>query len=414
MSSIDVIAIFLSIAAIASFVNTRFIKLPATIGMMVTGLIMSLVLIALGQLGLDIRADTERFLGSIDFGETLMTGMLSLLLFAGAIKVNINDLAEQKSAVASLATVGVIASTFIIGTGVYWLLQFLGLGLSYAYCLVFGALISPTDPVAVLSILKTVKVSKSLETRIAGESLFNDGVGIVVFIVMVSIAAGATGASGSGETTAGHIVMLFLREAVGGALFGFVAGWVAYRLIKQVDDYTVEILITLALVVGGYALASELHLSGPIAVVVAGLLIGNHGRQFGMSEQTRMHLDSFWELIDEIFNAVLFVWMGLEILILPFTSGYVMAGLAAIIIALGARYLTVFSVIRVLSFGRQFNRKAVLILTWGGLRGGISIALALSLAAGQARDVIVAMTYVVVIFSILVQGLTIKKLISEE
>lgn len=408
MSSIDVIAIFLSIAAVASFVNVRFVKLPATIGMMVTGLIMSLVLIALGQLGLDIRADTEHFLGSIDFGETLMTGMLSLLLFAGAIKVNINDLAEQKSAVASLATVGVIASTFIIGTGVYWLLQFLGLGLSYAYCLVFGALISPTDPVAVLSILKTVKVSKSLETRIAGESLFNDGVGIVVFIVMVSIAGG------SGETTAGHIVMLFLREAVGGALFGFVAGWIAYRLIKQVDDYTVEILITLALVVGGYALASELHLSGPIAVVVAGLLIGNRGRQFGMSETTRMHLDSFWELIDEIFNAVLFVWMGLEILILPFTSGYVMAGLAAIIIALGARYLTVFSVISLLEFRRQFNRKAVLILTWGGLRGGISIALALSLAAGQARDVIVAMTYVVVIFSILVQGLTIKKLISEE
>ncbi|MCP4582729.1 MAG: sodium:proton antiporter, partial [candidate division Zixibacteria bacterium] len=383
----------------------RFIKLPATIGLMVIGLFMSLAMVTLNFLGMDIQEPAEKFLEQVDFGETLMKGMLSFLLFAGALKININDLKEKKLIIGTLATGGVIATTFIVGTALYFILGLLEMALPYTYCLVFGALIAPTDPVAVLSILKSVKAPKSLEIKIAGESLFNDGVGVVVFLVMVGIATGGH------STTAGSIVILFLQEAIGGAVFGIVAGWLTYRMLKQVDEYTVEILLTLALVCGGYALASSLHLSGPIAIVVAGLLIGNYGRDLAMSAKTRDHLDKFWELIDEILNAVLFILIGLEILVLSFTSDILTVGLIAIPLTLGARFLSVWSAVTVLKFTQQFSRSAIIILTWGGLRGGISIALALSLAAGEARDLIVSITYVVVVFSILVQGLTIKSLI---
>jgi len=408
MDNINIIAIFLTIAAIAAFCNARYIKLPPTIGMMTVGLVISLVLVSLDRLGIGISSHAEQFISSIDFGEALMNGMLSLLLFAGAIKININDLAKEKFVVGTLATIGVISSTFIVGTATYYVLGLFSISLPYIYCLVFGALISPTDPVAVMGILKSVKTPKSLETRIAGESLFNDGVGVVIFIVLVGIA------SGGDDVSFGGVLTLFAREVIGGALFGFFFGWISYRMLKQIDDYSVEILITLALVMGGYALASKLHLSGPIAVVIGGLLIGNTGREFAMSEKTRLHLDTFWELIDEILNAVLFVWIGLEILILPFTGNHILAGLAAILIALGARFVSVWSIINLLEFRKQFNRQAIIVLTWGGLRGGISIALALSLAASEGREIIVSMTYVVVIFSILVQGMTIKHLIKED
>jgi CPA1 family monovalent cation:H+ antiporter len=408
MNIFNVIAIFVTIAAALSYINYRFVKLPSAIGMMVIALALSLVLIGLGQLGFGIKQQAEHFLSSIDFSETLMQGMLSFLLFAGALKINLEDLAKQKYIVTGLATVGVVASTFMVGTGLYYALMLLDVSLSYVYCLIFGALIAPTDPVAVISILKSVKASKSIETKIAGESLFNDGIGIVVFLILVGIATG-------GESTGvGSALRLFLQEAVGGVLFGFIIGWLAYQLIKDVDDYSVEILITLALVSGGYALAMAVHTSGPIAIVVAGLMIGNHGRMYAMSDVTRDNLDTFWELIDEILNAVLFAWIGLEILILAFSWDYLLAGLIAIPLSLAARFISVSSFVGLLKFRRKFSENAIKILTWGGLRGGISIALALSLASGESRDMIVAITYVVVIFSIFVQGSTIKYLVKPE
>ncbi|MCP4566566.1 MAG: sodium:proton antiporter [FCB group bacterium] len=406
MTIFNLFAVFITVAALAGYINYRFVKLPSTIGLMVIGLIMSLSVLALSALGFDIRDKITVLLEQIDFSEALMKGMLSFLLFAGAIKINLNDLDKQKTVITVLATAGVIATTFLVGTAIFFALKLLGTSLSYIYCLIFGALIAPTDPVAVLSILKSVKAPKSLETKIAGESLFNDGVGIVVFTVLVGIAFG-------GEASSfGHIVLLFLQEAVGGVIYGLVIGWIAYRMLKRVDDHGVEVLLTLALVCGGYALAMYLHTSGPIAIVVAGLLIGNYGRLLAMSENTRDHLDKFWELIDEILNAVLFVWIGMEILALSFTLDYLIAGLIAIPVTLAARLISVWATINIMEFKRGFSRNATLILTWGGLRGGISIALALSLAAGEARSLIVSVTYVVVVFSILVQGLSIKRVVN--
>ncbi len=330
--------------------------------------------------------------------------MLSFLLFAGALHINLNDLAERKWSIGSLASVGVLLSTFLVGSAAWWLLGALGIGMPYLYCLLFGALISPTDPIAVLGLLKTAGAPKSLETKIAGESLFNDGVGIVVFLALLEVA------SGHHAVNAGEVTLLFVQEVVGGALFGLGLGYVAYRMLKSVDNYQVEVLITLALVFGGYALANSLHLSGPIAIVLAGLLIGNHGRAFGMSETTRHHLDVFWELIDEILNAVLFVLIGLEVMVLTFTRAHLVAGLLLIPIVLGARFVGVGIPITVLRLFRSFTPGAVRILTWGGLRGGISVALALSLPAGPERETILTVTYILVVFSIVVQGLTLQRL----
>lgn len=410
MSIFAAIAIFITAAALASYINHRYIRLPATIGLMVIGLLFSLLLIGLDLIGIDIKNPAADILQSIDFSEALMNGMLSFLLFAGALKINLNDLASRKYIVGTLATFGVVATTFIVGTGLYIILQLLGLSLSFAWCFVFGSLIAPTDPVAVLAILKSAKAPKPLEIKIAGESLFNDGVGVVVFLVMLGIAAG--GHTGQGGST-GDILLLFAQEAVGGAVFGLLIGWLGYLMLKGVDEYSVEVMLTLAMVCGGYALATWLHLSGPIAIVVAGLLIGNYGRDFAMSETTRNHLDNFWELIDEILNAVLFIWMGLEVLIITFNWNFLIVGLIAIPLVLLARLLSVSSVISVMKFKHQFTRNTVTILTWSGLRGGISIALALSLPSGEARNLIVSITYVIVVFSILVQGLTIKSLIDK-
>ncbi len=335
-----------------------------------------------------------------------MLGMLSFLLFAGALHININDLARHKWVILTLASGGVLLSTVIVGTLTWWLLAAFGLQLSFVYCLLFGALISPTDPVAVLGILKTAGVPKSLETKIAGESLFNDGVAVVVFIVLFRIATGGA------EVSPGGIAGLFLLEALGGLLFGLAIGFAAYAMLKSVDSYQVEILITLALVMGGYALAHAMHVSGPIAIVVAGLLIGNHGRLLAMSKTTRQHLDTFWELLDEILNAVLFVLIGLEILLLVFTRQYFLAGLLAIPIVLLARLLSVGLPIALMRQVRSFSPHVIKILTWGGLRGGISVALALSLPPGPERNLIVAITYIVVVFSIAVQGLTVGKLVA--
>lgn len=301
-------------------------------------------------------------------------------------------------------------STAIVGALTWGMLALIGLPTTLLDCLLFGALISPTDPIAVLGLLKRVGVPKSLEVQIAGESLFNDGVGVVVFTGLLEVA------SGLHRPNLGHVGSLFVQEAIGGALFGLVVGLLVFLMLRSVDEYKVEILLSLALVAGGYALADALHLSGPIAMVVAGLMIGNHGRSFAMSPITKERLDLFWELIDEILNAVLFVLIGLEVLALTFTAKNLMAGLLAILIVLTARLISVGLPIRGLRRWVRFDPFTVRILTWGGLRGGISVALALSLPkeppgiSAPGRDVILAITYVVVVFSIVVQGLSIGPL----
>lgn len=411
MTIINVLALLITLSALLSYLNYKYIKLPTTIGLLLTSLLMSLAIITTGQLGLNIEEHAKELLAQIDFNETLMNGMLSALLFAGALHVHLDQLAKQKWVVATLASIGVITSTFLIGFTTYYIFPLLGLDIPLIYCLLFGSLISPTDPIAVLGILKTVGAPKSLETKIAGESLFNDGVAVVVFLVMLGFVA--TGTDGhTAEFSVSTVLMLFVQEAIGGAIFGFVIGYIVYKMLGSIDNYQVEVLLTLALVLGGYSLAMALHISGPIAVVVAGLLIGNTGRSFVMSDKTREHIDTFWELIDEILNAILFVLIGLEVLVLTFAEPYLWAGLVMIPVTLLARFIAVGVPIRLMRRARSFSPRVVQVLTWGGLRGGISIALALSLPAGSEREAILVITYIVVVFSILVQGLTVGKLIA--
>lgn len=406
MNLFDIIALLITITAIFSYLNFCYLRLPATIGVMLISLVFSICIILLKYLGLDFTLQAEHILNSIDFDDTLMHGMLSYLLFAGALHVNLEDLAKQKWLIASLATFGILVSTFIIGTLTWLTLGMLGLDLPYIYCLLFGALISPTDPIAVLAILRSAGAPKSMETKITGESLFNDGVGVVVFILISGIAISGV------DVSIGSVVTLFLEEAVGGAAYGLILGGITYWMLRRVDNYQVEILLTLALVTGGYSLATALHVSGPIAVVVAGLMIGNHGRLLAMSDITREHLDTFWELVDEILNAILFVLIGLEVLIIHFDLNTSIAGFLAVIIVLLGRFASVGLPITFMRKYKEFSPHAIKILTWGGLRGGISVALALSLPASPEREIILTITYFVVIFSILVQGLTISKLIN--
>ena len=405
MTLFHILAILLTASAVFSYINHRFLKLPTTIGIMLVALSFSLLLILLGPFGIDIKNEVTIMLDSIDFNETVLHGMLSFLLFAGALHVDLSELAKQRGVIITLATLGIVAATFIIGGLSWYTFNLVGLDIPVVYCLLFGALISPTDPIAVLGILKQSKVPKSLEAKIAGESLFNDGMAVVVFLVLVRFATGGS------EVSAGEVLLLFSQEAIGGVLFGLAAGAITYWMLKSVDNYQVEVLLTLALVTGGYALAEVLHLSAPIAIVCAGLLIGNHGRTLAMSEKTRKHLDTFWELIDEVLNAVLFVLIGLEVLTLVYDQNYLLAGLLTIPVVLLARFITVGVPITIMRRFRNFSPRAIQILTWGGLRGGISVALALSLPASDIRDTLVVVTYVVVVFSILVQGLTIGPLI---
>ena len=405
MDILNTTAILVTLSAIFMYVNVKFIKLPNAIGLMLIALIMSLGLLVSGLLFPSLIPYYELLIQSIDFNKTLMSGMLSFLLFSGALHVDIDDLLKQKWIITIMATLGVVGSTFLISGAIYYFLPVLGLEIPLIFALLFGALISPTDPIAVLGILKQVGAPKSLETKMAGESLFNDGVGVVVFSVILGIALG------HGEVSFSHISFLFFEEAIGGALFGGVIGWVVYKLLKSIDHYEVEILLTLALVLGGYSLATYLHLSGPIAMVVAGLLIGNHGKTFAMSENTHTQLFSFWSLIDEFLNSVLFVLIGLEVLILSLSTQYVIAGLLVIPIVLLSRGVCVWISVNLMKSVDTFSPHVVKILTWGGLRGGISVALALSIPESESRDLIIVMTYIVVVFSILVQGLTMKPLI---
>lgn len=404
MPLFETVALLLVLAAVFGWLNAHTLRLPHTIGIMILALAFSVALVALQRAGFATASEASLALVSVPFDRALLHGMLAFLLFAGALHVELEDLAAQKWIVGSLATFGVLVSTLLVGAAFWLLARGLDLPVGAVHCLLFGALISPTDPVAVLGILKKAGVPRSLEAKIVGESLFNDGVAIVVFLVLFELAMEG------GHASAGSIAALFAQETVGGALAGAGCGLLAYAMLRSLDDYKVEVLISLALVCGLYAGAARLHLSGPIAVVVAGLLIGNRGRRLAMSPTTREHLDNFWELIDAVLNAVLFLLLGLEILLLSLHGAFLAAGILAIPIVLAARLASVALWVRLLGQVREFTPGVVRILTWGGLRGGISVALALSLPRTPQREVILAATYCVVIFSIVVQGLTIGPL----
>lgn len=402
----DIAVVFLVLTALLAYVNHRFIGLPTTIGVMVIALVLSLALIGLDKLGFGALHDFEvSLLESIDFSDVLMQGMLSVLLFAGAMHVDLSELRQYRWQVGSLAVVGTLVSTVIVAGTLWYFLPLVGVELSLIYCLVFGALISPTDPIAVMGILRSAKAPKNLELVISGESLFNDGVGVVLFSMLLgAIALGA-------PPTLGQGVMLFAHEAGGGVIYGLVLGYVTFRLLKSIDNYKVEVLLTLAAVLGGYLLATRLHVSGPLAMVIAGLVIGNHGRAQAMSDETRAHLDMFWELLDEMLNMVLFVLIGMEALIIPYSPNVVMAAVGTVVITLLARALAVGVPVAFLKSLFALPGGSWQVLTWGGLRGGISVALALSLPLGPERNVVLALTYAVVVFSILVQGLSIGKVV---
>ncbi|MEJ2357777.1 MAG: sodium:proton antiporter [Deinococcales bacterium] len=396
-------ALVLTVTALFGFVNERWIKLPTPIGVTLVALLTSLGLLLFRDTALTHWA--QSFLGSLNFDALVLQGLLSFLLFAGSLHVNLEDLGQQGWPIVVLATVGVLISTVVVGFLAYLGAALLGYALPLTWAFVFGALISPTDPIAVLGILRRLGVRHDVETLVVGESLFNDGVGVVVFLAALNVATASAGAHGGGS--AGTFV-LFAREAFGGLALGFVLGVTTYLLLRAVDQYTVEVLLTLALVAGGYALADTAHVSGPLAMVVAGLFIGNRGRMLAMSTTTREHLDTFWELVDEILNAVLFVLIGLEVLVLARGYPWPMA-LLAIPLVLVARFVSAGAAITTLRARRRFPPWTVRTMVWGGLRGGISVALALSLPIGHERDLIVSMTYAVVVFSILVQGLTVSR-----
>jgi CPA1 family monovalent cation:H+ antiporter len=403
---LDVVALVLVLTALLAYINHRFVGLPATIGVMGIALLLSGVLMVMNAFGLSgLHGKAVHLLQSIDFSAVLMQGMLSILLFAGALHVDLSRLRTYRLQIGMLAVLGTLASTLIVGFLLWKVLPWAGLSLSLTYCMLFGALISPTDPIAVMSILKSAKAPESLEVVIAGESLFNDGVGVVLFALI----AGLLGSGAAPD--AGQASLLLLREAGGGIVFGLVIGYVTYRLLRSIDSYQEEVLITLAAVIGGYALATHLHISGPLAMVVAGLIVGNHGRALAMSDTTREHVDSFWELLDSILNAVLFMLIGLEMIVVGMSAMLAVAALAAIAVTLLARYLSVG--LPVLLAGRRSDlpKGAWQVLTWGGLRGGISVALALSIPASSERETIVTLTYAVVVFSILVQGGSIGTLV---
>lgn len=402
MTVFQTIALLLCIAALAAYLNGRFLKLPTTISIMAIGMACSSLLVLIDRSALPLDSQVRNILGQIDFYDALMNGMLSFLLFAGALHVDLTELDKQRGPVAAFASIGVLIATAVTAVLLHWIAPMFGQTLSFGYCLVFGALIAPTDPVAVMSLLKQAKAPRSLQLKIVGESLFNDGVAVVIFTMTLDVALG--GELGSGKT----IAVLLLREVVGGAAVGLAAGGVAYHLLKTSSDYKVDVLITLALVAGGYSFAQAIHTSGPVAMVVAGLLIGNRGRAKALTAESRRRLDDFWELIDEVLNAVLFVLIGLEIVLVQF-RGTLIIGVCCILITLLARAVGIG--IPALMFRKHpaFELRTTPILVWGGLRGGVSVALALSLPPSKARDVIVSITYVVVVFSMLGQGLTFRR-----
>lgn len=409
MDIFTIITLLVVISSIFGYINIRFLKLPTTIGLMIMAIVLTLLILISGLFNDNIISIAENTINQIDFSDLILDVLLSFLLFAGALHTDWDRLKEQGVPILILATVGVLASTFLVGTVFFYLVNnLLGFSVTYIHCLLFGALISPTDPIAVLGILKQIGVPKQLEIKFVGESLFNDGVGVVIFLTLFNIAS-----KGIDNVTASEVAILFAEEVLGGIGLGLALGYLTFQLTRTIDHYETEVMITLAIVMGGYLLASKLHFSGPLAVVAAGLFVGNSARETGMSETTRLYLDRFWELVDVFLNAVLFVLIGLELLIISYEGSYLIAGIMSIAIVLISRYLVLKVPIAMFRKRLNFVPHTDLIMSWGGLRGGISIALALSLAEDMNREFFLTVTYVVVVFSIIVQGLTVEPLIKK-
>lgn len=406
MDLFEIITILIVLAALFAFVNIRFFKLPSTIGLMIISIVFTLGMLLAGTISDSVLIFEQNLITAIDFKHILLDIMLSFLLFAGAMHTDIDHLRKQKWPILIFATFGVLLSTFLVGTLTYWIFNLIGFEIKYIYCLLFGALISPTDPIAVLGILKEAKAPKKIEIKIVGESLFNDGIGVVVFLTLFSIAEQGTDAIKTVD-----IILLFVQEVFGGIILGGFFGYIAYRLIKSIDHYETEVMISLAMVMGGYLLAQKLHVSGPLAVVIAGLFIGNQARRVAFSKITEVYIDKFWELLDVLLNAILFVLIGMELMIVPFNGNFIIAGIICIPLILLIRFTVLGIPIKLFNRKLNFVPRSTLIMTWGGLRGGISIALALSLTETMNRDLILSVTYIVVVFSIIAQGLSIKPLI---
>ena len=407
MNLFTIIALLSVVAALFGYVNVRFLKLPSTIGLMIMAIAATSVVLLIGSFNQGVLTAANDLVQQIDFQNLILDVLLSFLLFAGALHTDWDRLKAQTGPILVFATVGVLASTFVVGGLFYAVATYLlGVPVAFIHCLLFGALISPTDPIAVLGILKQAGAPEPLETKIVGESLFNDGVGVVIFLTIYNVAQ-----QGIENTSAAEVGLLFAEEVVGGIGLGFALGFLTYQLTRTIDHYETEVMITLAVVMGGYVLATALHFSGPLAMVVAGLFIGNSARQTAMSQLTQAYLDRFWELVDVFLNAVLFVLIGLELLVVELTSSYLVAGVLAIVIVMLSRYVVLKVPIALFKRRMEFTPYTDLIMTWGGLRGGISIALALSLADDMNREFFLTVTYVVVVFSIIVQGLTVGPLI---
>jgi len=408
MDYFAIATILIVLSATFGYINVKFLKLPDTIGLMVITILFTLAVLGLSYFDDTLLEKEKEFISQIDFKTVLLDVMLSFLLFAGALHTNFQQLKIQRKPIIIFATLGTLASTFLAGTFVFYVLKILNLEVDFIYCLLFGALISPTDPIAVLGIMKKVGAPKKLETKIVGESLFNDGVGVVIFLTIYQIA------KVGGVVSIGNIAELFFIEVVGGIVLGLVIGWITYRLLKSIDDYDIEVIITLAAVMGGTLIAQNFHLSAPLAMVTAGLIVGTDTvRESSMSEITEQYVDKFWELIDILLNTVLFVMIGMEILVLTFDGQYILAGFIIIPTLLVARDISLMHPIKIYAKKLDFVPKTNLIMTWGGLRGGISIALALSLTQVMERDLFLVITYIVVVFSIIVQGLTVGSLIKK-
>lgn len=405
MTPLQILAIIITLATISGYVNHKYLHLPETIAHMGISLIVSIGILSLGLLGVIDIVYIVNMMERIDFSNALLHGMLAFLLFAGALHINLKELRAVQIPVTILATGGVIMATLITGTMIWYFAALLGIPLPYIYALLFGALISPTDPISVLAILKQAGVSKRLYVKIGGESLFNDGIGVVVFVTILDIALG------NAQPTVWGVTEHFLHEALGGAILGGLLGWGTYRVMRTISDSILELLFTLTLASGGYALAEILGISAPICIVVAGLVIGNYGRAHGMSHRSRKRIDTFWELLDEVMNAVLFLLVGMVIFTITVNFNCLILGMGAVVAVLVGRYISVATPIALMRLTYTFERGTIRYLTWGGLRGGISIAMALSLPTGSEKDIILPITYIVVVFSILVQGLTFRKLI---
>lgn len=406
MDYYSIATILIVLSAAFGYLNVRFLKLPITIGLMLITIIFTLVILAISFFDDTLLIRERELIAQIDFKTVLLDIMLSFLLFAGALHTNFEQLRIQRWPVLVFATLGVLISTFLVGTIMFFVLQLIGLQVEFIYCLLFGSLISPTDPIAVLGILKQAGAPKKLETKIVGESLFNDGVGVVIFLTIYAIARDG------GDVSLAYIAEMFAVEVLGGIALGLLLGWITYRMMKSIDDYDVEVIITIAAVMGGTLLAQKIHTSAPLAMVACGLMVGNDTlRNTAMSEITETYVDKFWELIDVLLNTVLFVLIGMEILVLTFDGQYILAGLIAIPIVLACRYISLLGPIKFFAKKLDFVPKTNLIMTWGGLRGGISIALALSLTDSMHKELFLVVTYLIVAFSIIGQGLTVGPLI---